>query len=134
LSPKEEQFPAEAQLPTPEEVEAEDELQVELPSSKELQGPLGDAQDLFRKVVVWTLVHSEHGRLDEEGKQLTADHRGAIVRFVCGFAAPKKLNKKTTLTHLQALARKVLKELDSCEEWHVGLPSSTRAEVAEALR
>lgn len=104
-------------------------LDLQLPSSNELRCG-ADKQALFRRVVVWVLVNSEKGRLGEEGGQLTVEHRGAVLSFVCGFAAPKGRKAQPTF---RALAQKVLRELDSCEEWRAGrLPRS--AEVANALK
>jgi hypothetical protein len=104
-------------------------LDLQLPSSNELRCG-ADKQALFRRVVVWVLVNSEKGRLGEEGGQLTVEHREAVLSFVCDFAAPKGRKAQPTF---RVLAQKVLRELDSCEEWRAGrLPRS--AEVASALK
>jgi len=102
---------------------------VELPSGKELRNPEADEIDLFQRVVVWTMLFSEQGSLGEEGARLAAEHRAAVVRFMCTFATPKKGSKAA----FRKLAQKVLSETEKCEEWRAGREASLAAAVGRAL-
>lgn len=100
-------------------------LEVTLPTKAEVAEPRADPQELLRRIIMWVLLNNELGCLGEEGKQLTVEHREAIFIFLCSFSAKKK-------SVFRALVGKVLKALDSCEEWRAGRKPHVSAEVSAA--
>lgn len=106
-----------------------DQPPVELPAAAELRNPEVDLGELFQRVVVWTMLFNEQGNLGEEGARLTAEHRAAVIGFMCTFATPKKGGKAA----FRKLAQKVLSETEKCEEWRAGREASLTAAVKKAL-